>query len=81
MVRTLQRRFVAAAMAAVTILLLILIGAINGLHIVSIRSEEDRMLRMLAENEGVPGHLPSGRQDDPSDDEFEDDYFDDDEVD
>ncbi len=78
MVRTLQRRFVAAAMAAVTILLLILIGAINGLHIVSIRSEEDRMLRMLAENEGVPGHLPSGRQDDPSDDEFEDDYFDDD---
>ncbi len=63
MVRTLQRRFITAAMAAVTVLLLVLVGAINGLHWVSIRSDESRVLEMLADNGGIPGDLPDGRGD------------------
>ena len=64
MVRTLQKRFIAAAMAAVTVLLLVLVGAINGLHILSVRSEENRMLEMLADNGGIPGDLPGTLPDD-----------------
>ncbi len=63
MVRTLQKRFVTAAMAAVTVLLLVLVGAINGLNMVSVRSEEERMLEMLLDNRGIPGDLPSGGRD------------------
>ena len=46
MVKTLQRKFIAASMLAVTILLVTLVGAINILYCHSVMTRENNMLEM-----------------------------------
>ena len=55
MVRTLQKKFIFAAMLTVSILLLALVGAINILHCISLYGQQKRMLEMLSEADGDPG--------------------------
>ena len=54
MVKTLQRKFIAACMLAVTILLVTLVGAINLLYCYSVMTRENNMLEMLCETDGQP---------------------------
>lgn len=54
MIRTLQRKFVKTAMIAITVLILILLGAINLSNIMMVRTNIDRRLQMIADNEGNP---------------------------
>ena len=49
MIKTLQKRFVMAAMAAITLLLVILLGAINGMNYWTTEKEITRTLIMLSE--------------------------------
>lgn len=59
MQKTLQKKFVFTAMAAVTVLLLILLGAINGLNFCQTDRQIDRLLEMLARQEaGQPRSEP-----------------------
>lgn len=60
MIRTLQKRFVTTAMLAITILLLVLLGAINiGYSLISGR-QEDALLDMLSQSEGrLPPDMPA----------------------
>ena len=48
MIRTLQRKFIVTAMIAVTVLLLVLLGAINAANVISSSNESKRLLDMLA---------------------------------
>ncbi len=64
MIKTLQKRFVTTAMLAITILLLVLLGAINiGYSLISGR-QEGVMLDMLSQNEGMapPDMAPQGKE-------------------
>ena len=54
MVKTLQKKFIVAAMIAVTILLATLIGAINILNYISVTELQCRMLEMLCETDARP---------------------------
>lgn len=54
MIRTLQKKFVFTAMAAITVLLLVLLGAINVINAWSVDQQTERMLMMLSENEQSP---------------------------
>ena len=54
MVKTLQKKFIAASMLAVTILLVTLVGAINLLYCYSVMTRENNMLEMLCETDGQP---------------------------
>lgn len=54
MVKELQKKFIFAAMAAVTILLLTLVGATNLLNLVSVDRQQKRMLELLIEADGKP---------------------------
>ncbi len=54
MVKTLQKKFIVAAMIAVTILLATLIGAINILNYISVTELQCRMLEMLCETDAHP---------------------------
>lgn len=58
MTRTLQRKFVVTAMAAITVLILFLLGAINGANMVIVQSQIDRTLQVVAKHEsgGEPPH-------------------------
>lgn len=58
MTRTLQRRFVAVAMAAITCLLLLLLGTINGANLYLASQRLDRTLTMLGDTGGDIGRLP-----------------------
>lgn len=58
MIRMLQKKFVVTAMAAVTVLLLFLLGTINAVNIAIAGKEVDKTLSMLAETEGEMGHIP-----------------------
>ena len=49
MIKTLQKRFVMAAMAAITLLLVILLGAINGMNYWTTEKEITRTLIILSE--------------------------------
>lgn len=60
MIRKLQRRFIAVAMASVILVLALLIGSINVLNYHSVISEADETLRMIADN---GGSFPSERLD------------------
>ncbi len=62
MIRTLQRRFVVTSMAAVSVLLLILLGTINLINIAMVRDEVNQTLSMLSEAEGDFGHLPKPQE-------------------
>lgn len=54
MVKTLQKKFIVAAMIVVTILLATLIGAINILNYISVTELQRRMLEMLCETDARP---------------------------
>ena len=63
MQKTLQKKFVITAMAAISVLLLILLGAINGLNFWQTDRQTDRLLEMLtrqaaAAPKSEPGMLP-----------------------
>lgn len=58
MIKTLQRKFVFTAMIAISILLLLLLGAINTVNILAVEHQTDRKLLMLAENEEKPDNNP-----------------------
>ncbi len=58
MIRTLQRKFVVTAMAAITVLIVFLLGGINVANMVLISSQIDRTLRVVAELEGGGGQPP-----------------------
>lgn len=57
MTRTLQRKFVVTAMAAITVLILFLLGAINVANIVIVGNQIDRTLHVVSEHEGGAGEL------------------------
>lgn len=57
MIRTLQKKFVVTAMTAITVLILLLLGAINAANIVIVGDEIERTLRLVSENEGGTGDL------------------------
>ena len=63
MIRTLQKKFIVTAMIAVTVLLLVLLGAINGANIFSSSRESAALLDMLASFEGFGPAPPFERQD------------------
>lgn len=59
MIGTLQRRFVVTAMAAITVLILFLLGAINVANIVIVGSQIDRTLQVVLDHEsGRKAPLP-----------------------
>ena len=53
MIETLQRKFVLTAMTAISVLLLVLLGAINLINGWSVNRQTDRTLAMLSEREGI----------------------------
>lgn len=60
MTRTLQKRFVVTAMAAISVLILLLLGAINAANFVIVGNQIDRNLQMIADREmGGEAQLPS----------------------
>ncbi len=58
MIRSLQRRFVIAAMIAITGLILLLLGAINAANLVLISQRIDRTLELLCDTVGDTGSPP-----------------------
>lgn len=66
MIRTLQKRFIITAMAAITVLLVVLLGTINALNIWRVNNETDNTLSILMKNEGLglpgPHMLPEGEE-------------------
>ena len=67
MIRKLRKKFIVAAIVAVFLVLLILIGSINVLNYRSLVSDADDTLRILAENKGVFPRQMFREQDRPSD--------------
>ena len=68
MIRELRRKFVLTAMLAVSILLLLLLGAINILNYRSMNEDTDKTLRMLSSYEGDASNLeqrPERGEDNP----------------
>lgn len=59
MIKTLQKKFILTAMAAVTVLLLFMLGAINGIHYWMTENQTEHTLNMLSENEG---HFPQQQE-------------------
>lgn len=53
MIKTLQRKFILTAMAAISVLLLVLLSAINLINGWSVNRQADRTLTMLSEREGI----------------------------
>lgn len=58
MIRTLQRKFVVTAMTAITGLILILLGALNGVNLSAASGRLDHTLEMLGETGGDIRRLP-----------------------
>jgi len=65
MIRTLQKRFIRSAMLAITILLFVLLGAINIGNIYVLERQNRQMLGVLLEEETMP--QPPHRKDDKKD--------------
>ena len=69
MIKTLRRRFVLSAMAAITLLIIVVLGGINVVNAVRIRNENDALLEGLAgmggirRNESMPGFNERGNGD------------------
>ncbi|MCI8590183.1 MAG: HAMP domain-containing histidine kinase [Clostridiales bacterium] len=57
MIKVLQKKFLFTAMLAVSILLLILLGTINVVNIVMVRTETDKTLSMISEADGNFDHI------------------------
>lgn len=53
MLKTLRRKFVVTAMAGVTLLLLVLLGGINGVNVWLSSRDTDMLLLALSEGEGT----------------------------
>ena len=51
MIKTLQKKFVITAMIAVTVLIVVLLGAVNVLNYVRVRAENEGLLSMILQNE------------------------------
>lgn len=64
MTRTLQKKFVVTAMAAISILLLLLLGAINVANFIMVGNQIDRNLQMIAARE-TGGEAAPPREDAP----------------
>lgn len=67
MIRALQKKFVITAMIAITVLILLMLGAINVANIVIVGTEADHTLHMIADSQGNadglmprPGFAPPG---------------------
>ena len=58
MIKTLQRKFVFTAMTAISVLLLLLLGAINIGNIVMMERQTDHILMLISDNMGVYDNLP-----------------------
>ena len=58
MTKTLQKKFVVTAMAAITVLLLLLLGVINVVNSVLVSGEIQRTLEIIWQSEGGEGLLP-----------------------
>ncbi|WP_322171007.1 sensor histidine kinase [Acutalibacter caecimuris] len=58
MIRSLQHRFVFTAMAAITALILLLLGAINGANLYLVNVRLEHTLQMLGDTGGDVGRLP-----------------------
>ena len=67
MIRKLRKKFIAAALAAVFLVLLVLIGAINALSYRSLVTDADETLQILADNNGSFPRQMFRAQDRPSD--------------
>ena len=69
MIKTLRRRFVLSAMAAITLLIIVVLGGINVVNAVRIRNENDALLEGLTgmggirRNESMPGFNERGNGD------------------
>ncbi|MGN0150906.1 MAG: sensor histidine kinase [Wujia sp.] len=61
MIKTLQKRFIVTAMVAISILLVVLIGAINILNIWRVNNETDNMMAMLVREEERDIPEPPGK--------------------
>lgn len=61
MIRTLQKKFIITAMTAVSILLFVVLGAVNTANCIIVSGQGSRMLNMLTEHEGMPP-LPMERK-------------------
>ncbi|RHO75122.1 hypothetical protein DXC24_12590 [Clostridium sp. OM08-29] len=53
MVKTLQKKFIITAMIAITVLLVVTLGAVNVFNISRLRNEMNNTLTMLVENDGM----------------------------
>ncbi|WP_050639404.1 MULTISPECIES: cell wall metabolism sensor histidine kinase WalK [Clostridia] len=63
MTKTLQKKFITTAMLAITVLILVLLGAINGIYGLISGRQMERMLGMMVYNGGAPSlqpELPGG---------------------
>lgn len=65
MIKTLQKKFVVTAMTAITVLILLMLGAINIANIVLMDKEVDRSLNMLSEMEADGGDFMPEPKGDP----------------
>lgn len=56
MIKTLQRKFIITAMTAITVLIFVMIGTINGINIWRVNNESDNTMQMLVDslNKNVP---------------------------
>lgn len=63
MIKTLQKKFVITAMIAVTVLMLLMLGAINIGNMVIVSGQVNRTLLMISKNEGNVGNLRPERKD------------------
>ena len=70
MIRTLRRKFIAAAIVAVFLVLFLLIGSINVLNYRSLVTQADRTLQILSENRGSFPRQMFREQDRPADPEL-----------
>ena len=59
MIKTLQKKFIITAMAAITVLILVLLGTINGVNIWRVHNESDNTMNMLldTESKNVPSPM------------------------
>ena len=52
MIKRLQKKFIIIAMGSLFLILLIILGAVNGIHFYQLDQKADALLTLLAENEG-----------------------------
>lgn len=61
MIKLLQRKFVITAMTAVSVLILLLLGAVNGANILVVQNNVTDTLNTIMDNDGDPGNALSVR--------------------